>query len=100
MGTGWKSWCNGRNDARSVHAIVVDGVLCFHGIRWHIDRERIAGLRIGLVEWCARAGDGDADAMAGVEDLAHPTDVKGELVDFAGLEQRFVVEAFAIASTP
>src|SRR5262245_1156797 len=100
MESGWKSWFNGRNYSRGVHAIVMNGVLCFHGVRWHVDGQRAAGLRIGLVKRCARAGDGDADAVAGAKNLAHPTDVKCELVDFAGLKERFVIEAVAIASAP
>ena len=79
---------------------VMDGVRRFHCVLWELDRQRLAGLRIGLVERRTGAGDGDADAMAGVEDLADPAHVKREFGRLAGREQRFVVEALAVAGPP
>ena len=55
-------------------------------------------MRIGFVERRSGAGNGDADAVAAVENLAAPADIECELVDLTGFEQGFMVEAFAIAA--
>ena len=56
----------------------VDGILRHAGVGRELDRQRLAGIRIGLVKRSAGAGDGDADLVAAVENLAHPADVEGD----------------------
>ena len=81
-------------------AAVVNRVDGFHSIFGNFDRQWLAGLRVRLVEWRPRAGNRDADAVAFVENLAHPAYTQRELVDLIGFHQHFVVEAFSISRAP
>ena len=65
-----------------------------------LNGERGAGLRIRFVKRCPGAGDGHADAVTLVENLAHPAHVEGDLVDSPRFHQHFLIKALAIAQSP
>ena len=77
-------------------AVVVQGVDGSHGLVGKLYRQWESCLRVRLVEWCSRAGDGDTDAMAAVKDLTQPAHAKPNFDDFAWREQHFLPESFAI----
>ena len=60
---------------------MVDPVGGDDGVVGEVVGEWLARVGIGFVERRAGAGDGDADAVAAVEDLAHPADFDIHLVD-------------------
>src|SRR5262249_14099251 len=85
------------NYSRLMLSAVINGVFGFDWILGKFDCLRSASLRIWVVERRTGAGDGDADAVAGVEDLADPTDVEFEFVNFGEFEKHLMIEPFAIA---
>jgi len=88
-----------RDNSRGVESIVMNGVFGLLRVRGEFNCLWAAGLRIGLIERCAGAGDRYANPVAPAKDLAQPADVERQLVDLAGDEQRLVVETIAIASS-
>src|SRR5262245_33183809 len=96
----WHSSGERHENPRGVPCVVMDRIDRLQGILRKLNRQRFSGLRIGLVKRCTGAGDRDADLVAPVEDLADPANVERELRRLAGSEQRFVIEAFAVAGPP
>src|SRR5688500_8265867 len=100
---GWsrRFWLSHRREnSRGVLLIVMDRVDRLDGIGGKVDRQRLACLRVWLIERRAGAGDRHANAMTFVENLADPADVEGELRRFAWRKQRFAIEAVAVAGPP
>ena len=79
-----------REGYRGDHQTVFFAVTAFNS---RSKSHRAARIRIRFVEWRARAGDGNADTVTFVEDLAHRTQVKGDFIYLAGVHKDFSVEA-------
>src|SRR6187402_1831858 len=67
----------------------------------HMSRRRngelLARVRVRFVKIRPRSADRHPDAVAAVEDLAHPSDVEGHAVYLAGFEQRRLFETISVA---
>jgi hypothetical protein len=66
----------------------------------HIECERFAVLRVGLIEQGAGAGNGDSNAVSAIENLADPADIEANGSVFTGFHEDFFVEPIAIADSP
>ena len=69
---------------------MMNRVLRHGGLVWPFDRNRFSGVRIRFVKGCSRACHRDSNAMTMVKNLAHPSDLKGDLVNLAGMHKGFL----------
>ena len=65
-----------------VVGIEVDGVLGGAGVG--MAAHRFAGIRVDVEAWEVAAGDVDADAVSGFEEIAGRREFDGYRIDFAG----------------